>query len=180
MRLFKVLFVFLILINIACVPDEPIENNLDLFNIKKYFLTEIEQLESKKASLEKTLINNTENVEETLNFDEPQWKNEFQLFLESDVSNKAIADKYKIDTIKSIIIYKALQDDVSVKKLQLDYTSGNFKEIWKISILKSSNNIISNLEQELIYTSGKNYSISVKQKMPFAEEYKLNCTGKIY
>jgi len=176
----RYIFLFSLLIITACIPDEPIENNNELFNIKNYFLSEIEKLENDKKSLTKTIAHQNENSTETLTYNSPDWNKEFKLFLESDVSNKAVADYYQIDTIKNKINYLATNEKVSVKKLNITFTNDALTQIDSLYLLKSNENIISKLEQQLNYSANKNYSISIKQKMPFSGVYEMNCKGEIY
>jgi len=170
------LYIF-ITVFISCAPETSVLSEVQLFDINKFFLAEIEKLEQENKNLDKTIV--VKSKSESINIESPNWKKEFQLFLETDISSKTYIDQYKVDTINNSIQYKALNEKLSIRDLQVKYSDNKFSQVTEISILKKTENVISKMEQLLNYKAGKNYSFQINQKMPFIKAYELTCKGII-
>lgn len=134
------------------------------FDVKSYFEDQISVLEKKSPKVRKmvTIDQKTEEQElDSLNFAE-----ELKAFIGTDINRLAWFDKYSKDsTIQNNQLlgleYAALDEDLKVRKLSIQFSAQ--QEVETIQIATYSSSFVAKSKQDLIYEPLKGYSISTQQ-----------------
>lgn len=171
-----ILFITLLVTFSCCQNTSPLPEK-KYFSIHDFLVSEIHRLKNDKTTLIKTIRQN--NKSETVKLNLPDWENELKPFFEADIDKPAWKNTYSCDSAVndsgSNVMYQALHPKAPVRQLQITYLENQIATV-VISFEKS--NSWFTLKQELIYWSGKGYSIKSNQKMSLSDpaSYEINAT----
>jgi hypothetical protein len=142
--------------NSSNINTENIEK--PFFDLKGFFEKEIANQEIK--TIEKTVKINKKSETKTLtDFD---LEKELKLFLDCDINNPSLFDKYKTEkSSEENIIYTALNEDLKVQKIEILKSDDTVE---KIIVHKKVKTQIYNSEKILTYEPNVGYSIENSQK----------------
>ena len=165
------IFSFFLLLFIACQPQAStgkIGAQNTFFDLKTFFEKEIGSLESIKAIKKKVIIDGVVEEQERKTFNLLE---ELASFIDADINRPAWLDQYEVDSIVNdeqqlqAIHYKALKPTLKTKELAITFEK---EEVTRINIQRGLSNMAATSVQELIYTSGKGYSIKKEQSLVFS------------
>lgn len=156
---------------LSCQENKPSQNRISHFDLAAFIASEIDSLsdESPVAFKQVTLNGNKEEKEIEI----VDWKTELEAFNAADISKPALIGRYQIDTawnssaMKSIT-YQALDKDLKVRKLSIEYNIE--KTPVKIDAHILTKNFLYTSEQYLIYIKNKGFNISGSQAIRFLEK----------
>lgn len=157
----------LLLVLSACQQESPgtvPPSNARFFDLKAYFQQEAKTLSAQQPEVIKRLeIDGKTEEQQPKNLD---FNDELRLFTDADINRPAWLDKYSVDSLLDNghlkrLSYKALEEDLKTRELQIDFQNDKVSEI---HILKKFDTAIASTEQKLDYYPGKGYSINNRQK----------------
>jgi hypothetical protein len=145
------------------------------FDLEAYFQSEIERLNESDLHFKKEVTLNgsmeTRQVA-TVNFGE-----ELKLFLDADINQVALLDKYQSDSIAGgaglqQLTHTALDSSLLVRKIIVHYDQG---EVDRLDVYKKQKSFVGSSQQHLHYEPGKGYAITSLQKtlLTNAQELKI-------
>lgn len=168
---------FLICIHItSCVSDNKKPDTQDsyFYNFKAFFNAEVEKLNKRNPAVEKTITHNDQSETKTLNIH--NWKQELDLFYESDINKASWKNSYTADSSASKIIYTAKEDKLRIRKAEV-YFSDKQQPV-RISFHNKTANYLYSSEERLDYYPDSLYTIHKKQKVVLLGENDYHITGK--
>jgi hypothetical protein len=133
-------------------------SNVQFFDLKGYFENEIKNFDA-KAIQKSTSINGQVQTKTLTEFDIAK---EMDLFTKVNLTNPAWKDKFRVSQSPDIETYEALDDNLSLKQVIINKTG---KEIAKISILTTTNNVLIAKEKRMVYQPKKGYFIENMQSV---------------
>lgn len=170
MRFLLTLLLFISLLS-ACTSDESIDNNTMtdtyFFDLSEYFNEQVTDLQ--EVNIQKTASINGE--EEVQMIAQPDFEQELQLFIASDINRISWLDKYDVDSLQTAngelkqLTYTALEDKLRTRKVVIDFKQD---EVTYIKITNATDNVIAQTKQELNYTPRKGYNIKSFQDILFS------------
>ena len=139
------------------------------FDLKAFFEQEITSLQSIQAIQKKVIINGVveEQQRDAFNLIE-----ELASFIDADINRPAWLDQYQVDSVLSneqelrAIHYQALKPTLKTKQLSITFEK---EEVSRINIRRGLSNMAATSVQELVYTTGKGYSINKEQSLVFSD-----------
>lgn len=149
--------------------EQEIENKTHFFDLSEYFNQEIAALETVAEIQKNASIN---GLEEKQVIQKPDFAQELQLFIASDINRASWLDKYSIDSLLAEngelqqLTYTALEDKLRTRKVVIDFNNENVSHI---HIINTTDNVIAQTKQELSYIPQKGYNISSFQDVLFSE-----------
>jgi hypothetical protein len=160
----------------GCAPDGPVatsdlpSDKLLYFDVKGYFQQELKRLASVSGVTKTTEVNGVreERVIAALDFEK-----ELTVFLNADINKPAWSDKYSIDSLfnggsqLTGLVYTALDDQLQVKKISVDFIDG---AVHKIAILRAMQSSVAESRQQLSYEPDTGYRIESYQRIPFLSQ----------
>lgn len=162
-------FVFISSIFIGCSTADKTDN---ITVLSEQYNSLIQQLKTDNVKLTKYIIKDEKR--DTLYLDSVNWKQELNMFLESDISKKKL-NQYKITVFEDSckFLFQTTTDKQPVKKLKYSICNNDF--IVNIDVEKRSK-----LYDYVYYLelTSNGYLIEVKQKVKMAYQSKYIIEGK--
>ncbi len=160
----KISLVFLLIfLMIQCTPPEmdPALQERNFYDITTFLNQEVDRLEGK--DIRKTVSLNGKS--ETKSIAKPDYKKELSEFYSSNINKKALVDRYKVVESASSKTYKALDDDLEVRDMTIQYPK-NWGEgdLTKIIIHKEKKNLLNEAQKVLYYSPKEGFAINSKRK----------------
>lgn len=153
MKLIKKMSLLLLLFAACQAPEvnNIVTSKKSFFDIKSFFIQEIERLKQIKT-IEKTITLNGQKEVQTV---VPNFKIELSEFLNSDINKVSWKDKY--DEIKkdTYISYSSLDESLEIKTVEIFHDIK--QKVKKIRIIKEVNNLLYTSHKELLYDVEKEY-----------------------
>ncbi|MFK7932174.1 MAG: hypothetical protein AB8G22_01610 [Saprospiraceae bacterium] len=146
--------------------DQSVER---FFDLSQYFKGQVKLLATKQEVQKKASIN---GKTESKTISTPDFKQELQLFIDSDINRTSWLDKYEVDSTRNAtgnltqLTYTALEDKLRTRKVAITFTN---KEVTNVEILNATDNVIAQTKQELSYTPQQGYVIKSFQDILLAE-----------
>jgi len=156
---------------IACQPAMPTEKNgtqASFFDLKDFFDKEINSLSSIKGIKKTVLVDGVEEEQERTTFN---LEEELASFIDADINRPAWLDQYRVDSVLNSqeqlqeLQYEALKPTLKTKKITITFEKG---VVTRITIKRGLSNMAATSVQELIYYTGKGYSIKKDQSLVFS------------
>ena len=123
----------------------------EYFDLKDFFNQEIARLEKSNDSFKKTV--KIGDKSETQTPKEVDWKQELQIFVESDINKTAWFDKYQKDTTENKITYTAQDDNLKIRSIHLHFANppytAQFME--EVEIINHTENVLYESAETLKY-----------------------------
>jgi len=163
------LLFFILLLIIACqAPTSPTEKNgvqPSFFDLKDFFDKEINSLSSIKGIKKKVIIDGVVEEQKRTSFN---LKEELASFIAADINRPAWLDQYRVDSVLNSqeqlqeVHYEALKPTLKTKEITITFEKG---VVIRINIKRGLSNMAAASVQELIYYTGKGYSIKKDQSL---------------
>jgi hypothetical protein len=145
----------------ACRPDKTQSNGtLKYFDIAGYFKADTARLTKSNPRVEKTVTHN--GVTESKTIQIPNWGQEFNLFILSDINRPAWKNSYSVLNTDSLIIYKAKTPDLRTTEVMIKKEGDNVK--W-IVIFNHTKNLLYETHEKLSYFPDSVYQIEKSQQV---------------
>ena len=159
------------------LANQTLPNDVVFFDLTEFIAKEVIRLNELNPELKKTTRVN--NNSETKNLKLKDFGVELKIFQEADINKLAWIDKYNADTIfaganLASIVYTAMEKKLTTKELKINYKNG---VVSKIDILTQASSIVTDVEKQLIYEPGVQYSILSKQKTTGSDENEIEITA---
>jgi len=163
------IFILLLSLFLTACSNDVVSNNdktTSYFSLKDFFEEEIEGLEKRQQSIEKTAFLNDKSETKTL--EKVDWAQELRLFTNCDINKSAWLGKYKVDSLlndaeKSLTVsYTALDDKLRTRHITLTFVEN---VLTVIDIKNNSQNLIYNMVEELLYKPKEGYEVETTQKI---------------
>lgn len=145
------------------------------FDVEAYFHSEIERLNKSDLHLKKEVTLN--GAMETKAVEKVDFAAELKLFLETDINQVALLDKYRSDSIVAAngleqLTHIALDSSLRVRKIMIHYDRG---EVDRLDVYKQQKSFVGSSQQHLHYEPGEGYAITSLQKtlLTKAQELKI-------
>lgn len=153
--------------------------NTAFFNLKSYIEKEVGNLQTSKVQLNKTV--KVGDKSETKTIENPDWKNELQVFSDSDINKTAWTDKYDINEGAKSLTYIANDSSMKTKRIQVDFwdDSQSMDKIKSIIIINNTQNVLYNSSEFLTYTPNSNITIIRTQQVATGEMKNVEIRGEI-
>lgn len=166
----RALCIVSLLFLIACSSENKKLNESPLFDLKKYFESQIALLKQSNPKVQKLVIQNGQAENRDMQIED--WSMELKPFLDCDISKPALRNSYRIDTLDNTclgchVVYVAIDSSQSIRKV--DLISDN-NAITQIAIQKSTGSRLLQSTQSLVWSAGKGYEISGKQTVALGKE----------
>lgn len=146
--------------SIACNKPEIKETGarLKYFDLKGYFAGEIKKLTGLNPAVDKTVTHNFASEHKVMHIG--SWKQEFNLFTESDINKPAWRNSYKVVTTPDSIVYTATEPELKTRRISIIKKGEN---IGAIFIINRTQNFLYSTTDKLTYLPGKSYFIQKDQ-----------------
>ena len=176
-RLVWAALISLITLN-ACqtTPQTKNQNNTALvfFDLKGYFQQEIQRLNEAQPSVVKIVAINDQTETKTLAA--LDFRNELNVFLQSDINRPDWFDKYRVDSIRqngqlSALHYEALDNKLRTRAIDVVFNS---QKVMEIRIKNGGQTLVASAVQDLVYQPDRGYSIVSRQHTALAKDKTLN------
>jgi len=170
-----ILHLFLIILLFAACAGKTvnIETSKPYFDLKYFLVQKATVLNSFKIKTNKTVV--FEGDSETKKT-QTNWKDEWKVFIDSDINKTAYIGKYQIDSSANQVKYTALDADLKTQEIVL-FTNNN--EVIKVTIANQTNNVLyQSKEQLLLDVSKKTYEIVRNQKIILGENKEVVIRGQ--
>ncbi|NNC95851.1 MAG: hypothetical protein HKN92_09840 [Chitinophagales bacterium] len=175
--MFRLSFVFIILVCSCSTKQESSAGDPHFFNIEDFLSTEISYLDSLKPDVIKTAILN--NKEEVIEIEGAQmnWEKELSQFNILQIDKAALWEKFNVDSFqdngKMTIRYIGKNPKLRVKEFILTQREGKVVEFTAKSSVK---NILQSTSRKWSYRSGGEIYIEGLNKILFMEPQKYSVT----
>ncbi|MHB1177970.1 MAG: hypothetical protein ACYCZO_06525 [Daejeonella sp.] len=145
-------------------------------DLKKFFEGESARFEKLKVKIDKSVSRN--GISESKYNISADWKNEFGLFIESDINKPAWKNSYRITVDNSHVLYTALDSDLRTRSILLKKNAQG--RVVQISIVNQTRNSLYNSTERLSYALDSTYNIFKQQDIALLgkNEYKITGTLK--
>ena len=130
-------------------------------DIKGFFESEVIRLNKNKSVVDKTITQN--ELSETKEEIQIDWKNELSLFIGSDINKAAWKDSYRIIKDSSSIAYLAIDTNLRTREIRIKMDSNGKPK--HILIRNSSKNYLYESTETLMYIPDSAFSIDKYQKV---------------
>ncbi|HWV73447.1 MAG TPA: hypothetical protein VN040_17120 [Pseudosphingobacterium sp.] len=150
-------------------------NEKPYFDIAGYFSKEAERLQTKESLIKKVVSKNDEQEERQIQLE--SWKNEFELFISSDINKPDWLTSYAIDSSTQKTSYLTKDPKLRTKGIQIYRDiKGHIK---KIAIENSDKNWLYHSSEKLIYYTDSLYRIEKIQSIRLIGTNKYSVEGII-
>lgn len=151
MKKYLYLLTFFLLIQLsACISSQGDENVEIYFSLPKFLNQQIQQLDSQKPQVKKTVINDAKI--ETQNLSIADWRKELKMFIEADINKSIFKDSYQVQAVKSgekfQKNYQALKSHLKTKNLRVVYNQA--QKIQRIEVDYAESNFLFGSDKKLI------------------------------
>ena len=149
-----------------------------LFSIAEFMNSEMDSLHAHQAQMMKTGWVN--GVADSTLIEQPNWNNEWQLFIRADISRPALRSAYQIDSQRidpeSLrVLYTAIGEKPVVRSMEIISLG---KDIRSIRIHMKNLNPVYKSRSLLEYYPGRYYRIKTSEKITIGKEEKLEIKGR--
>lgn len=159
-------YILILLIFLIACSSEKKQGGAPLFDLKKYFQSQVTQLQQTNPKVQKLVIQNGQA--ESRDMQIADWSIELKPFLETDISKPALRNSYSVDTLNANhILYIAVDSSQAIRKVDLQFNKDN---VAQISIDRHTGSKLLETTQTLTWDAGKSYSISGKQTVILGKE----------
>lgn len=159
----------------SCVSSDNADaQDVFYYNIRRFFMQEVDKLSEQNPVIEKTIIHNKQ--QETRNLKIDNWTQELALFTESDINKASWKNSYERDSTAQRVIYTAKEESLRIKKAEIYFANG--KPV-KLSFVNKTSNYLYNSEEHLEYYPDSLYIIHKKQKVVLLGDNDYRITGKL-
>lgn len=139
------------------------------FSMEKFIGQEVETLTRNNTSIFKMAsINEKEESKTQHNIN---WKKELAIFTSADINKPAYVGRYNVDSLASgdtiIVQFSAQSKSFSTQLIKVHKVSG---EVIKLEVELRDDNLIYDAYTDLVYETGKGYTIKSKQSTVFSKE----------
>jgi hypothetical protein len=145
----------------SCKPDVR-DTNLKYFDLDGYFKNEATRLTKANMLINKSVTHN--GTTETKKLHISNWDTELSLFKASDINRPAWKKSYSILKDSDIIIYKALEPELTTREILIKLADGKVKYMM---IINDTHNMIYTTREKLSYFPDSLYLIQKSQKVRF-------------
>ncbi len=143
----------------SCMPDKTQPNGtLKYFDVSGYFKADTARLKKLNPQVDKTVIHN--DVTERKAVYIPNWGQELNLFIQSDINRPAWKNSYTVLNTDSLIIYTAKTPDLRTVKIMIRKEKNKVK--W-ILIFNHTKNLLYETREKLSYFPDSVYQIEKSQ-----------------
>lgn len=138
------------------------------FDLSEYFNQQAELLADRSVVEKSASINGNK---ETQTINAPNFREELQLFIDSDINRTSWLDKYAVDSTTNAaggltgLAYTALEDKLRTRRVAISFAQ---TEVTQIEIVNATDNVIAQTKQELSYAPQRGYAIKSFQDILFA------------
>lgn len=161
---------------IACQPtaqNKEASQQWVFFDIKGYFEKEIQRLNRIKPTVQKKVTLNGKSEEKQLSG--LDFKNELNLFIQSDINRPDWIDKYRTDSIfqenqLQSIRYTALDEKLRTRQLTIDFKNG---KVSKVYAQNGGKTMVAGSQQQLTYAPSEGYFIQSLQHTAISKDRNL-------
>ncbi|WP_345947828.1 hypothetical protein ABDD95_13325 [Mucilaginibacter sp. PAMB04274] len=160
----------------ACRPDIHVSaGQKRYFDLAKFIHTDSARLSKAQTAVLKTVVQNN-SAPQTKRIKITNWGQELNLFAASDINKPAWRDSYKIVKGGDSVVYTALQQDLTTRRMVVYGTPGKVK---KISVDNFTKNMLYQTTEHLVYYPDSLYEIDKLQKVRFIGSNRYLIIGKI-
>ncbi|NQV75171.1 MAG: hypothetical protein HQ491_03875 [Bacteroidetes bacterium] len=145
----------------SCKPAAEKSLKTPYGDIKGFFESEVIRLNKNKSVVDKTITQN--ELSETKEEIQIDWKNELSLFIGSDINKAAWKDSYRIIKDSSSIAYLAIDTNLRTREIRIKMDSNGKPK--HILIRNSSKNYLYESTETLMYIPDSAFSIDKYQKV---------------
>ncbi|WP_184542495.1 hypothetical protein [Mucilaginibacter sp. FT3.2] len=145
----------------ACRPDKTQSNGtLKYFDIAGFFRADTAKLTKLNPRVDKTVTHNGVTENKTVQI--PNWGQEFNLFIQSDINRPAWKNSYTVLNTDSLIIYTAKTSDLRTTKILIKKNKDKVK--WMV-IYNHTKNLLYETKEKLSYFPDSVYQIEKSQQV---------------
>ncbi len=145
----------------ACKPDKAQPNGtLKYFDVAGYFKADTSKLQKQNPEVNKTVTHNGVTENKTVRI--PNWGQELNLFIQSDINRPAWKNSYTVLNTDSLIVYKAKTPDLHTVEIMIRKDKAKVK--W-VLIFNHTKNLLYETREKLSYYPDSAYQIEKWQKV---------------
>ncbi|WP_090603126.1 hypothetical protein [Parapedobacter koreensis] len=161
--------------NASCSnPDgsQSISSQNVYFSLGDYFTQEADRLQQRAPDIAKTVSKNGETESRDTRIG--NWKNELELFIDSDINKPAWQHSYRIDSTATSLTYTSLDPALRTEQIRIEKDAND--DINRIHIVNRVNNMLYQTNEQLDYYPDSLYRIIRKQQVRIigASSYTVN------
>jgi hypothetical protein len=143
----------------SCRPDKTQANGtLKYFDVAGYFKADTSKLQKLNPAVNKTVLHNGTSENKTVHI--PNWGQELNLFIQSDINRPAWKNSYSVLNTDSLIIYTAKTPDLRTTKIMIRKDNNRVK--WLV-IYNHTKNLLYETREKLSYFPDSAYQIEKSQ-----------------
>lgn len=162
----------LLLVLLSCGGDGGMDPNQEkpFFDLRAYMTTEIERLEGRPLTVEKSITLN--GTTETQKLTDLNYANDLRVFREADINRNAWIDKYTSDKEElsgshKVTTYVALDSTLQTQRLIIEEDQG---VVTRIGIRRKTGTVLSDGIHHLQYLPARGYSVKTMQTNRFGDD----------
>ncbi|GAA3966508.1 hypothetical protein [Mucilaginibacter dorajii] len=145
----------------SCRPDKTQPNGtLKYFDVAGYFKADTSKLQKLNPVVDKTVLHNGTSENKTVHI--PNWGQELNLFIQSDINRPAWKNSYTVLNTDSLIIYTAKTPDLRTTKIMI--RKDNNKVKWLV-IYNHTKNLLYETREKLSFFPDSAYQIEKSQQV---------------
>jgi hypothetical protein len=145
----------------SCRPDKTQPNGtLKYFDVAGYFKADTAKLQKLNPAVNKTVLHNGTSENKTVHI--PNWGQELNLFIQSDINRPAWKNSYTVLSTDSLIIYTAKTPDLRTTKIMIRKDKEKIK--WMV-IYNHTKNLLYETKEKLSYFPDSAYQIEKSQQV---------------
>lgn len=170
MTWFRFLTFFMSCSLFACTPStEGVTPEERFFDLSQYFNEQVTRLAKQDEVQKEATINGKKESQTITN---PNFQQELQLFIDSDINRTSWLDKYAVDSTSDAagqlteLVYTALEDRLRTRRVEISFINDKVNQV---DILNATDNVIAQTKQELSYTPQSGYVIKSFQDILFTD-----------
>lgn len=157
---------------LSCGSDGAIDPNekKPFFDLRAYMTEEIERLEGRPLTVEKSITLN--GATETQKLTDLNYANDLRVFREADINRNAWIDKYtsqedELSGSHKVTTYQATDSTLQTQQLVVEEDQG---VVTRISIRRKTGTVLSEGLHHLEYLPARGYSVATKQDNRFGKD----------
>lgn len=157
---------FLVACNASSSEDEGTLVDSPFYDLKTFFNGEIERLTKEQPNVLKRVA--IQEKKEEKQFDQLNYKQELQAFVDADINKVAWFDRYEIDSIQENQSLKQLTYTAKSPKLKtrsIQITFDDQQAIQEVKMAIGTENQVAGSKKELTYTTNQGYKIETVQSL---------------
>lgn len=146
--------------------NEEIVVDSPFYDLRTFFNKEIERLTKEQPRVLKRVA--IQEKKEEKQFDQLDYKQELQVFVDSDISKVAWFDRYEMDTIQKNqslkeLVYTAKSPKLKTRIIRISFDDQQAVKEVKMAI--GTENQVAGAKKELTYTTNQGYKIETVQSL---------------